>query len=1241
MDEFFDGLGCRLRSSGMVADSMMMGFVNSAMEEAFDKVCSKEGSIECLNGKWRFYELAIMQLEWCLKFIQEETDSYIVEDKLERERLVSELTETRDRIQKRLEETEVAISEKDRELNERSENELKLRQALEMKDRELKSLHSNRKPERTKSEGAHEFIRSSWVDWDEGVDGEFSELRNTVDKQFWNIKQTLKDEQITLTRGMRKIKHQHSCAFDSEPDEELMGEKINWKSGRKIVEFCENNKGCEIEPLNFSSRPELNTGFEKMGSDIDILKETLDLAFGMMDNAISLSEMGPVEQQWRCNIEKDTSTIVCRGFLRDIQKSFESKVSEERKKVALGLLGASWSNLMDEMTKLRQELDLLVSQKVSPIKDRDSTTVPSQSDAGYKVTFQPTNPSREHTFSEGDCGFSVDRYDMANGASVKVAKLDHMEEPLKEDQEGSSGNFVAKLVRNHESIIRQKSEELNWLKEEILREKGSSSSRKDKDSDSLKKRVLEVIVRLENTIKASNELNAKCDDYKCISEEYISPSKSLLIYGLASNKTAAIYDIEKVPEKVNGEPLCHSVDSDMREVIRQLKQEREDLSFQTMIAEEIYVIFLRNLVKDHLELYNNFDTESLIKEDVCKVFFRKMVEEWNKDVRSYKFEGQIQEEIYQIVYSEVVRDFGCRHCLTSRKCQEARHECIVLEDFSSTNNLIEQLEDLVREDVLMIYLQEIVKEWNKAIERYDIEDHIEKEWEEARTEVCFPEDSLSADNLVQNVDGIIMDGVLAVYLQEMVKEWNKAITTYHMESCIREGLCQTVSSEAMKDISSTPSERKFREDSHPTNDMLRNIETLISEDVLTLFLQETIREWNNVIEPSDSHTRGEMHHIEPSELVKDSAISACFKVNECQNALKNNFFAEDSSSSNMFFHCLEFHVREDILSVLFRTMVIEWNMEMESYIIENLIKDEINGIVINGAVMDVKIYSTECPDTRNVDNYIEELPFIQEFQSSEEKENENLIHKLGSPSRCFDVQDKIIVSVISELLKQNVRLDIVSLEHKELDERNIQSEGMLFENDNALASASDNLKKALQNVIISEAQLRELGTTLGIAVENSKQVDNQTTPIKEITQEGENSSCLPKRNEELQVIFTKFLKECGDIEHMMHEKVERNNLRLEEVQYQLDILVEHVTSLRKKELLYTKAFMRRCFDLQKAEAEVDLLGDKVDALLGLLEKIYMTLNHYSPVLQHCLGVMDILDLIRKELGGVAVCSLRK
>jgi hypothetical protein len=36
--------------------------------------------------------------------------------------------------------------------------------------------------------------------------------------------------------------------------------------------------------------------------------------------------------------------------------------------------------------------------------------------------------------------------------------------------------------------------------------------------------------------------------------------------------------------------------------------------------------------------------------------------------------------------------------------------------------------------------------------------------------------------------------------------------------------------------------------------------------------------------------------------------------------------------------------------------------------------------------------------------------------------------------------------------------------------------------------------------------------------------------------------------------------------------------------------------------------------------QVDLLGDEVEALTDLLAKIYIALDHYSPVLQHYTGV---------------------
>ena len=47
--------------------------------------------------------------------------------------------------------------------------------------------------------------------------------------------------------------------------------------------------------------------------------------------------------------------------------------------------------------------------------------------------------------------------------------------------------------------------------------------------------------------------------------------------------------------------------------------------------------------------------------------------------------------------------------------------------------------------------------------------------------------------------------------------------------------------------------------------------------------------------------------------------------------------------------------------------------------------------------------------------------------------------------------------------------------------------------------------------------------------------------------------------------------------------------RLDEIKLQLDLLVELTASFIQKESLYRKAFIRRCENLQMAEAEVLIL----------------------------------------------------
>lgn len=161
-----------------MADSTMMLLVQQAMDKAHEKIKTKHGLLLRLNAISIFYELAVLQLQSCLNFVQQETD------KLEsnHEELVRDLREIKERLHHRLLETELAILEKDRQLLEMSENQESLRNVLESKETELVHLQDLERKRSNNEIG--DFIKED----------EFSELKSSVDQQVMNLRQKLETE---------------------------------------------------------------------------------------------------------------------------------------------------------------------------------------------------------------------------------------------------------------------------------------------------------------------------------------------------------------------------------------------------------------------------------------------------------------------------------------------------------------------------------------------------------------------------------------------------------------------------------------------------------------------------------------------------------------------------------------------------------------------------------------------------------------------------------------------------------------------------------------------------------------------------------------------------------------------------------------------------------------------------------------------------------------------------------------
>ncbi|KAG2567519.1 hypothetical protein PVAP13_7NG359192 [Panicum virgatum] len=269
MDAFFSGLDSRLRVSVKAVDSIMVGLVNAAMEDAYRKSLWKDGDLDRLFHKLRFAELAIMQLEWCLRFVRGE-----MEDDDGQEQLLDDLLETRDQIQARLDEAELAVAEADRDY-------------MRRKRAELAPARGRETPPAAGRQGAEEECGRA-----------FGELRVSVIRKMSRMRARLEDASSTLAALMEKVSGEASpMARLQEAGHE--GEGVKGLSG-------------------FYGMAQLLMEFQEMVLDAGVVRDSVASSFDAMERSVSALGAAMDEQQWLMDAEREMYSAVVEGFVREI-----------------------------------------------------------------------------------------------------------------------------------------------------------------------------------------------------------------------------------------------------------------------------------------------------------------------------------------------------------------------------------------------------------------------------------------------------------------------------------------------------------------------------------------------------------------------------------------------------------------------------------------------------------------------------------------------------------------------------------------------------------------------------------------------------------------------------------------------------------------------------------------------------------------------------------------------------------
>lgn len=320
--------------------------------------------------------------------------------------------------------------------------------------------------------------------------------------------------------------------------------------------------------------------------------------------------------------------------------------------------------------------------------------------------------------------------------------------------------------------------------------------------------------------------------------------------------------------------------------------------------------------------------------------------------------------------------------------------------------------------------------------------------------------------------------------------------------------------------------------------------------------------------------------------------------------------------------------------------------EIEDTDMESVIMQDLLGVIFREAVKDAdaKLIALNTKYmNENINRVSVEMKALEKEKalSLEVEEKERLKQDILSLAAAMVEKENLALEVETALGREKERIELASQDLKVLRDCARRQRILISERSKDSDAIKCELVKALEHIDVCKSDMSKLNQQLELARKELRETDEERSILHAVIQEKQNTLILveakekehKKQMESVDIHVHEISKAVADFESRVTQDINTNSLRLKKMSSQLSTLIPKANLLKRTEYLYKHRLERRYSDLQKAEAEVDLLGDEVETLLGLLEKIYIALDHYSPILLHYPGVTEILKLIRRELGG--------
>ncbi|KAJ0262091.1 WPP domain-associated protein [Hirschfeldia incana] len=366
-------------------------------------------------------------------------------------------------------------------------------------------------------------------------------------------------------------------------------------------------------------------------------------------------------------------------------------------------------------------------------------------------------------------------------------------------------------------------------------------------------------------------------------------------------------------------------------------------------------------------------------------------------------------------------------------------------------------------------------------------------------------------------------------------------------------------------------------------------------------LQKLIRKLE--VEADESHVK--------ASIAED--VSRCF-VNEFLGHVRSAKQETD----------LEHSKTREAYELILEDLASKADCESNDDFVESFIMEECSSVIYQEALKeaDKKIVELNLHVTEN-----------EEALKSEMVDKERLNKEIHLLECLVKEKEGLVQTAESNLAAERKKLEEVSQQINYLKSRTEYQQTKIQEKTEALRVMSARETEKIEDY---EKKISDLRSELDLVRENWEETKDEKRKTEEkLSATKAEKESLRKQILSLDLVPQKLMEGFNILEALVAEKTHKTNFRLKNMHSQLCDLAHQINEMKGKASMYKQRFEKKSSDLQKAEAEVDLLGDEVETLLDLLEKIYIALDHYSPVLKHYPGIIEILKLVRRELSGEA------